>query len=85
MITIHKYQFKIQDTFTIPMPENAKIITVQLQAGIPTLWAIVDTSQPVVQRLFKIVGTGEELNGMVWYDTHLGTIQLNGFVWHVFV
>jgi hypothetical protein len=83
MITIHKYQFQIADSIEVEMPIHSDILSVQLQNGTPTIWAKVDTSLQMVKRIFLVFGTGHEINPMFDYR-HIGTIQLNGFVWHIF-
>jgi hypothetical protein len=83
MITIHKYQFKIADRIEIEMPIHSDILSIQLQNGIPTMWAKVDTSLQRVKRIFVVFGTGHEINSLFDYR-HIGTIQLDGFVWHIF-
>ncbi len=79
MKTIFKYTV---NGGIIEMPEDSQILTVQHQEGVPTLWALVDTTKPLVQREFVIVGTGSYLND----DTlvYVGTSQNFGFVWHFF-
>jgi hypothetical protein len=84
MVTIHKYQFTIADDVVIEMPEGARVLSVQVQNGIPTLWAMVETDWKKEKRKFRVYGTGHALNGLDFMRTHIGTIQLNGFVWHIF-
>lgn len=82
MTKIYKYQFTISPHVVIEMPDKAKILSVQVQDGIPTIWASVDTLQFNVNRKFYIYGTGETVH----YPKerfHIATIQLNGFVWHI--
>ena len=83
MITIYKYQFQIADKIEIEMPIHSDILAIQLQNGIPTMWAKVDTSLQKVKRIFVVFGTGHEISSVFDYR-HIGTIQLNGFVWHIF-
>lgn len=84
MVTIHKYQFSIADEVSIKMPERAKILSVQVQDGKPTIWAMVETDWKREIRTFKVFGTGYQLNGLAFFYTHIATIQLDGFVWHIF-
>ena len=83
MITIHKYQFEIADSIEIEMPIHSDILSIQLQNNKPTMWAKVDTSLQKVKRIFVVFGTGHEINSLFDYR-HIGTIQMNGFVWHIF-
>lgn len=83
MITIHKYQFNLSPDFEIEMPEKSKVLDVQLQDGIPTMWVIVNTDWKKEKRKFKAYWTGQELNGLDLFRTHIATIQL-AYVWHIF-
>lgn len=84
MVTIYKYQFDIADSVKIKMPLNAEILSVQVQNGIPTLWARVDTDNSIAIHTLLIFGTGHEIPIPFTEAIHIGTIQLNGFVWHIF-
>lgn len=71
---------------SFPMPKGAEILTVQMQGGVPCIWAVVN---PAELRdfwetvTFQIIGTGWD------FDTrhkrkYVGTVQDGPFVWHVF-
>jgi hypothetical protein len=81
---IWKYTFNVEDDFAIEMPRSAKIVNVQVQAGITCMWAIVDPKSDTVIRRFKVVGTGQpfEYSDRV---KHVGTFQLAGgrLVYHL--
>jgi len=83
-MVIYKYQFEIDDRVVIDLPEHARVLTVQMQRGVPTLWASFqpDTPQRYRHREFRIVGTGHEFSesGL----SYVGSIQEREFVWHVF-
>ena len=83
MISIYKWQFDIADEVVLQMAEGARILSVQVQDGRPTLWATVDVDAPLVRRGIFVVGTGGPLGG-VDADDFIGTIQMSPFVWHVF-
>lgn len=80
--TIWKYPFQIDDEFEIEMPEGAQVLTAQVQGSTPCLWALVNPEAPKTKRKFFVYGTGHEINeeGVAY----IGSIQMNGFVWHVF-
>lgn len=82
MDTIYKYEFPLSDTIRIAMPEGAEILHVDLQRGVPCLWARVETGADLVMREFSVIGTGQEIreDGL----THVGTFQVLPFVWHLF-
>lgn len=66
---------------TIEMPLNAEIIACQIQAGKITLWAVVNPDVALEPRHFRILGTGFPFEDQL---KHLGTVQLDEFVWHIF-
>ena len=70
---------------SVYMPVGAEILDVQMQNGNIEAWALVDADQYMnKERTFFTVGTGQ----LFPYDNvpieHLGTVQNNGKVWHVF-
>lgn len=80
--TIYKYTLPLADATVLQMPDGAKVLSVQIQARQICLWAMVDPSHPLVGRSFSIRGTGQPI---LWdNDTYIGTVQLDGFVWHIF-
>jgi hypothetical protein len=83
MMTIWKYHFAIAKSFDIEMPSPARVLSVQNQDGIPTMWVNVDDKAPMGKHRFYIRGTGWDCSDVVGYR-FLGTIQERGFVWHVF-
>lgn len=86
MKTIWKYQFSILDYFILSMPEGAEILSVQVQDGIPVLWALVDTNKAPMVRNFRVFGTGNPVvidQGKT--ARFVGTIQHEySLVWHIF-
>jgi len=82
MKVIHKYVIKIQETFSLDMPAQAQILSVQMQGGLPKIWAIVDDENVNTRRNFYVVGTGIPLasNPMKF----IGTFQDGVYVWHLF-
>jgi hypothetical protein len=65
MFTIWKYDLGFDELKEIAMPEDARVISCQVQAGVPRLWAVVDTEHPVdphwPTRVFLTVATGQEI------------------------
>lgn len=83
---IYKYQLEVKDYFSIVMPKGASILTVQVQQGIPCIWAIVDPEQILMEtRNFRIFGTGHPILVSA-KNSYIGTFQLQngGFVGHLF-
>lgn len=84
MKTVYKYQLMIQDETCIHMPVGAEILTVAEQFGVLCLWALVEPWGMPMERHLRIVGTGQEVNG-IERAKHIGTVSMSdGFVWHVF-
>lgn len=86
MNIIYKYPL---ETFSneIELPWGAEPLTVQMQDGVPVLWAKFDPERggsQKVKRTFILVATGYEFpfeDG----SYYIATIQMkNGLVWHVF-
>lgn len=83
MIKIYKYPLELKDLNEIDMPEQAEILSVQIQNGIPCLWAKVNTDYPEEKRAIRIIGTGNSINPcepLVFITTY----QFEGLVFHVF-
>lgn len=81
---IWKYALGIEPHQLIKMPKGARPLCVQVQNGVPTLWAFVDTDGDQVQHTVYMLGTGAgEMEDVDNYK-HLGTVQLDGLVWHYF-
>lgn len=81
---VWKYPLPIDDEVSVEMPEGACPLTVQVQGGRPTLWALVDPDAVPTTRRFRIAGTGHPIGADV--GAHVGTFQLadGGLVFHVF-
>lgn len=86
MFTIHKFPLAIASYQAITMPQNACILTVQMQHDNPTLWAEVNTDHPPEERSFEVFGTGHPMDyGMGISRRYLGTVQDNNeLVWHIY-
>lgn len=86
MITVYKYPLMNGGRFSIGLPEGAVPLTVQLQHGMPTLWAKVDTEADAKPYLVTVVGTGHEIKPEDAESDYLGTIMLDDgvFVFHYF-
>ena len=83
MKTIWKFDTVVADEVEIVMPEGAEIIHVApwMTPAFLQLWAVVDPEAPRVGRRLSIRGTGHPLGEV---GDHLGTVQSQGLVWHLF-
>ena len=88
MLTIYKYPvLYMENHFTLELPKNAKILTVQTQKGNPQLWAMVDSETEKETRHFRLAGTGHPLGeDYLRIINYIGTFQMgNGeLVFHLF-
>ena len=83
METIWKYPIKITDHQDVSMPSGAVALTVQMQAGALTLWALVNPDAPTEPRRVRVIGTGHPCN--VEAFDYVGSVQDRAFMWHVFI
>ena len=89
-MVIWKYEINIITEQKIQMPEDAKVLTVQLKDNKIFIYALVNVDNPdrnMVWRVFYMYGTGE--NGIPSNAKYIGTVQqrdMTGyiFVWHIF-
>jgi len=81
MKTIYKYPLEINDQQTVNLPSSARLLTVQVQNGVPCLWALVDTADRESPRLIQMFGTGHpsETAGV-----YIATFQFGPLLFHVF-
>ena len=84
--TILKYKLNASAIQQIEMPQGAKILCIQVQNGVPCIWALVDTGSFLTKRTFEIFGTGQAIPDDVIKRNYIGTFQLdNGdLVFHCF-
>lgn len=84
--TIWKYPLpaKYYGDFELELPDGAVFLSLQVQRGVPCLWAMVDPSAPKVRETFKWLLTGDEVpTGTDW--GYVGLVQLHdgGLVVHL--
>lgn len=81
MVTVHKYQFAIEREIILMVPYGARVLKVECQADVPSIWALVDTNRLMVARRFYLFGTGKEISTHL---RHVATFQQGIYVWHLF-
>jgi len=84
-MVIYKYELKITDRQEIYLPQGFRILSVDQQSGELFLWAVVMPKEELVcpVQIF-IAGTWNPIPSEFAGWTFLGTVQILGFVWHVF-
>jgi hypothetical protein len=76
------YKYPVPGDMDIEMPEGARVLCVQVQNGIPMLWALVDPNAEFVTRRFRLMVTGATFSDKGL--SYIGTYQIDWFVGHVF-
>lgn len=69
------------DAVTLEMPKGAQVVRFASQAGVPTIWALVDDQAALEDRPFQTFGTGHPVTDGAQY---VGSYEQGPFVWHVF-
>ena len=67
---------------TLLIPKGGKILTSQIQNGIPRIWVLVDPNDEKEMRKFIVYGTGHTLSDDP--GKYISTVQEGRFVWHIF-
>lgn len=89
MKVIYKYPIELRDVQFLEVPKRSQLLTAQLQHGRICIWAIVSTEEKETEtRRIEIHGTGNPVapgeSIIFGLCHHLGSVQQEGFVWHVF-
>ena len=84
MRTVLKYPLPDVFDFTLDLPRDCTIRSLQVQAGRPCLWVEVDPNEARVEtRTFKTYGTGAPMpDGLYYVGTYL--VADGALVWHVY-
>lgn len=87
MKTIWKYTLIATEEQTINAPEGAQVLSVQVQYGVPVLWALVDPEARKEAREIRMHGTGHPISDGLDGYTFIDTIQMakGELVFHFFV
>ena len=85
-LQVWKYPLLVTRDQTIMVPWRTDGLSVQLQGGVPTLWALTAVGGPLVERSVVTVGTGHKFSFNNRAHKFVDTYQLpDGTVWHVFM
>lgn len=84
MKTVHKFTIPIEDVAGVEMPGGAEILHVGVQRGVVCCWALIDTANKKVRRVFRVAGTGHPIEKN--HGEFVGTVILAGgdLVFHIF-
>ncbi len=84
---IYKYPLKVVDRQVVEIPRGSTVMCAHVQDGVICLWAEVPQpcdifpERPLEGLLITIVGTGHSVPA---FNKYIGTVQLGGFVWHIY-
>lgn len=84
MRTVFKYEIPFDGHAMLALPLGAELLHFGNQREIPTLWAMVDPEQPPTKHVFRLAGTGHEIEEKI--VKFIGTAQFAGgsLVFHLF-
>ncbi len=84
-MTIWKCMLRVDDLQIVYMPKGAKLLSVQIQNGVPCLWALVDPTEEQERRTIHMRGTGHNATLVKGLD-YVSTFQMRdgALVFHVF-
>lgn len=84
MRTIYKYHIEIRNFQILKVPQDRKILSVQVQKDEVCIWAEVDTQSPMSDLKVYVFGTGHPIQQKDL--NYIGSVQLLGgdLVFHVF-
>jgi len=68
MNTIYKFELDAS-LKTLNLPQGAELLSIQMQHGMPQLWAKVDPARPTEEIKIQAIGTGHNCNGGEFIDT----------------
>lgn len=66
------------------LPAGAKVLSIQAQGNEVAFWCMVSNGAGLVKTTILVAGTGMQLADNIDAANYLGTVQLNGYVWHFF-
>lgn len=89
MRTVWKFPLKVEDLVSVSMPKGSIVLAVEMQGPDLFLWAYIDTDAELVERRFRIAGTGHPLGDELERDEvyrYANSFQMAGgsLVFHVF-
>jgi hypothetical protein len=85
MKKVFKYPTVVTDSQLLDLPLGAQILCVQLQFGVPCIWALINDKEPMTSRTVFVRGTGQDMGPAAEDTTYIGTIQIYELVFHYFI
>lgn len=85
MMMVWKFPLRVTDMQVVQIPEHFEPLSVQVQNGELCMWALVNPNAQEVSVRIEIYGTGHPIAHNRTRNNYVGTVQLLGLVWHVFL
>ena len=85
MNTIYKYELDVTQSQKLELPSNCNILDLQVQNGVPCLWVQLNDACETKVFDIQMYGTGWQLEESIHSYDYLGTVQIDGFVWHYYI
>lgn len=83
---IFKYKIEVEHEQVIKIPKGSKLVDIQVQNGEIKMWAVVDEAVKEVDGMrIMIAGTGRPIHFDLEVYEHLKTVQIENYVWHIYV
>ena len=82
---IFKFRLKSETEQIVRMPAKSEIMDIQMQNGVPVMWALVDDSSEIIDVKINMYWTGEELRKSNSEEIFLATVQDGEIVCHFFM
>ncbi len=82
--TIYKLPLMLAGEATVNLQRGAKILCVQMQAEVPTMWYECDPAESLEPRRILMYGTGQRMMEFDKRGPYLGTLQVGIYVLHVY-
>jgi hypothetical protein len=87
-LRIFKYHIPVPVTeyFLLEIPDGARVLSVDVQHGVPCLWVLCDPDKSYECRKFRLIGTGDPIRESMDQLRFIGTFQMNDgyLIIHVF-
>lgn len=82
---IFKFRLKSESEQIVRMPAKSELMDIQVQSGVPVMWALVDDSSEIIDVKINMYWTGDELVKSNSEKTFLATVQDGEIVCHFFM
>jgi hypothetical protein len=83
MRTVWKYPLRLEEKFTIEMPQGSVPLHVDIDgSGRPCVWATVEPDAPIEEYTYHLRGTGHP--SPTPKPAYVGTVKDGSFFWHVY-